>query len=86
MWLYCLILKIPWTAHVSNAEVLNSMGKEVELLMYAIKRRKLQYELNFFGIVNLTTRHQTARDLTRTLPPDTKYLTIRNRQVVKHFW
>lgn len=31
MWLYRRVLKIPWTAHVCNAEVLNCMGKEVEV-------------------------------------------------------
>ena len=42
MWLYRRMLKIPWTARVSNAEVLNRVSKEKEVL-YEIKRRKLQY-------------------------------------------
>uniref|UniRef100_A0A8D8SJ40 Craniofacial development protein 2 n=2 Tax=Cacopsylla melanoneura TaxID=428564 RepID=A0A8D8SJ40_9HEMI len=42
MWSYRRILRIPWTDRVTNIEVLNRMGKEVEVL-YDIKRRKLSY-------------------------------------------
>ena len=42
MWLYRRMLRISWTAHVSNDEVLNRMGKEVEVL-YEVKRRRLEY-------------------------------------------
>lgn len=42
MWLYRRMLRIPWTAHVSNNEVLDRMGKEVEVL-YDVKRRRLEY-------------------------------------------
>ncbi|KAL0270637.1 UNVERIFIED_CONTAM: hypothetical protein PYX00_001950 [Menopon gallinae] len=42
MWLYRRMLKIPWTRHMTNAEVLARMDKERELL-YEVKRRKLHY-------------------------------------------
>lgn len=42
MRLYHRMLQIPWAAHFSNAEVLNRIGKKVQVL-YEIKRRKLYY-------------------------------------------
>uniref|UniRef100_A0A8D8RKM6 Uncharacterized protein n=1 Tax=Cacopsylla melanoneura TaxID=428564 RepID=A0A8D8RKM6_9HEMI len=42
MWLYRRILKIPWTARVTNEEVLRRMNKDREV-MITIKVRKLQY-------------------------------------------
>lgn len=42
MWLYRRILKIPWTEHVTNKDVLERIGKEKELLL-TIKSRKLEY-------------------------------------------
>jgi Reverse transcriptase (RNA-dependent DNA polymerase) len=42
MWLYRRILKIPWTAHTTNKEVLQRMKKDQEIV-YTIKRRKLEY-------------------------------------------
>ena len=36
------MLKIPWTDFVRNTEVLDRMGKRVELL-YDVKRRQLEY-------------------------------------------
>ena len=42
MWCYRRMLKIPWTDFVRNAEVLDRMGKKVELL-YDVKRRQLEY-------------------------------------------
>lgn len=42
MWIYRRMLRIPWTARVSNVEVLNRMGKEMEVL-FEIKRRRLEY-------------------------------------------
>lgn len=42
MWLYRRILKIPWTAKISNIEVLRTMKKDLEL-MNIIKARKLEY-------------------------------------------
>jgi len=40
LWLYRRILKIPWTARITNAEVLKRMKKDTELVN-AIKIRKL---------------------------------------------
>lgn len=42
MWVYRRILKIPWTDHVSNNEVLNRMKCQPQLLL-TIKTRKLEY-------------------------------------------
>ena len=42
MWCYRRMLKIPWTDFVRNTEVLDRMGKKVELL-YDVKRRQLEY-------------------------------------------
>ena len=42
MWLYRRRLRISWTDRVSNVEVLNRMGKEMEVL-YEVKRRRLEY-------------------------------------------
>lgn len=42
MWLYRRILRIPWTAKVTNVEVLRTMKKDLEL-MNTIKARKLEY-------------------------------------------
>lgn len=42
MWIYRRILKIPWTARVSNEEVLRRMNCKRELLI-TVKCRKLQY-------------------------------------------
>ena len=36
------MLRISWTDRVSNVEVLNRMGKEMEVL-YEVKRRRLEY-------------------------------------------
>ncbi len=42
MWCYRRLLRIPWTAKESNAEVLIKIGKERELLNI-IKIRKMLY-------------------------------------------
>lgn len=42
MWLYRRMLRIPWTAHMTNREVLERMEKEKEI-MNSVKRRKLEY-------------------------------------------
>ena len=42
MWTYRRVLKIPWTARISNEEVLRRLGKERELLG-TIKMRKTTY-------------------------------------------
>lgn len=42
MWIYRRMLKISWTARITNKEVLRRMKKELEIL-YTIKRRKLEY-------------------------------------------
>lgn len=42
MWLYRRMLKIPWTARITNVEVLSNINKERELLT-TIKRRKTAY-------------------------------------------
>ena len=42
MLMYRRMLRIPWTARVSNVEVLDLMGKELEVI-YEIKRRRLEY-------------------------------------------
>jgi hypothetical protein len=42
LWLYRRILKIPWTARITNEEVLRRMKNDTELVN-TIKIRKLQY-------------------------------------------
>lgn len=42
MWLYRRMLKIPWTARMTNVEVLSRINKERELLV-AVKKRKTAY-------------------------------------------
>lgn len=42
MWLYRRILKIPWTAHVTNVRVLERINKGMEIIK-TIKTRKLEY-------------------------------------------
>jgi len=42
MWTYRRILRIPWTEHVTNVEVLRRTEKGVEIL-HEVKKRKLQY-------------------------------------------
>uniref|UniRef100_A0A8D8WXP6 Uncharacterized protein n=1 Tax=Cacopsylla melanoneura TaxID=428564 RepID=A0A8D8WXP6_9HEMI len=44
MWLYRRILKIPWTARITNENVLKRMNKNKEI-MNTVKARKLQYTL-----------------------------------------
>ncbi|CAG9832062.1 unnamed protein product [Diabrotica balteata] len=42
MWAYRRILRISWTEHVTNEEVLRRIGKEREVGI-SIKKRKLEY-------------------------------------------
>ncbi|CAG9829543.1 unnamed protein product [Diabrotica balteata] len=42
MWAYRLILRISWTEHVTNEEVLRRISKEREVGI-SIKKRKLEY-------------------------------------------
>ena len=42
MWIYRRLLKIPWTAKTSNVNVLNSLGKDRELLT-TIARRQMKF-------------------------------------------
>ncbi|KAI5746880.1 hypothetical protein M8J77_008501 [Diaphorina citri] len=42
MWTYRRMLRISWTDHVTNLEVLRRMGKEPEIL-HEVKKRKLSY-------------------------------------------
>lgn len=42
MWIYRRILKIPWTAKVTNYMTLQRLSKQTEMLE-TIKRRKLEY-------------------------------------------
>ncbi|CAG9832895.1 unnamed protein product [Diabrotica balteata] len=42
MWLYRRMLRISWTARITNKEVLGKMKKEPEIV-FTIKRIKLQY-------------------------------------------
>lgn len=42
MWLYRRILKVPWTDHVTNVDILKKMKKEKEVLTI-VKTRKIQY-------------------------------------------
>ena len=46
MWIYRRLLKIPWTAKVSNVKVLEKMGKEREMIDIIRKR-----QMKFFGHV-----------------------------------
>lgn len=42
MWTYRRILRISWTDHITNIEVIRRIGKEKEIV-FTIKRRKLEY-------------------------------------------
>lgn len=42
MWIYRRILKIPWTDHITNVEVMQRIGKEKEVV-FTVKKRKLEY-------------------------------------------
>ena len=42
MWLYRRILRISWTDHITNEEVLRRVGKQQEIA-FTVKRRKLEY-------------------------------------------
>lgn len=53
MWVFRRMLKIPWTDHVTNAEVINRMGRERELLQL-VKRRKAAY----LGHIFRNTKYQ----------------------------
>lgn len=41
-WVYCRVLKIPWTARTTNRDVLKRLGKDQEILT-TIKGRKTAY-------------------------------------------
>ncbi|XP_075151162.1 uncharacterized protein LOC142225273 [Haematobia irritans] len=60
IWIYRRILKIPWTAHVSNAEVLRKMHCERELIA-AIKRRKTAY----LGHIMRNQKYKLLQNITR---------------------
>lgn len=51
MWCYRRILKISWTQHVTNIEVLRKMNKECEIPI-RVKQRKLEY----FGHISRNER------------------------------
>ena len=55
MWIYRRILKIPWTAKVTNEEVLKRIGREKNLLRQIRTR-----QMKFFGHI---TRHNTLEKL-----------------------
>lgn len=42
MWIYRRILRISWTDHITNNQVLERMGKEQEVVI-TVKKRKLEY-------------------------------------------
>ena len=42
MWIYRRILKIPWTDHITNVEVMRRLEKEKEVI-FTLKKRKLEY-------------------------------------------
>lgn len=42
MWAYRRMMKIPWTARVTNVEVLKRIGSKM-LVLNTIKRRKMEY-------------------------------------------
>ena len=42
MWLHRRILRISWTDHITNEEVLWRVGKQQEIA-FTVKRRKLEY-------------------------------------------
>ena len=42
MWLYRIMLRIPWTSYVPNVEILRRMKKQKEVLT-TVKARKIQY-------------------------------------------
>ena len=42
MWLYRRILRVPWTAHATNGEILRKLKEEKEVLA-TVKTRKIQY-------------------------------------------
>ena len=56
MWGYRRILKISWTEHISNEEVLGQLNKDRELLT-TIKARKVSY----FGHIMRGTKYYIPR-------------------------
>ena len=58
MWFYRRMLRIPWTAHVTNEEVLRKIGTERKLLPTVRKR-----QLEFLGHV---MRKESLENLTLT--------------------
>lgn len=42
MWIYRRMLRIPWTARMTNTEVLDRMGTEM-MVLHDLRRRKLEY-------------------------------------------
>ena len=58
MWIYRRILKVPWTARVTNEEILRGIGTERQLL-YTIKLRKTAY----LGHVVRNERYQFLQTL-----------------------
>jgi len=53
MWTYRRILKISWTEHITNMEIMQRLGKEKKVV-FTVKRRKLEY----FGHI---LRHEKYR-------------------------
>lgn len=51
MWVFRKILKIPWTDHTTNAEVLNLMARERELLQIVKRKRQPTWAI-YSGIPN----------------------------------
>ena len=45
MWIYSQILKIPWTARITNKEVLRRIGGERKLLKIIIKKKRKLHTL-----------------------------------------
>lgn len=56
MWCYRRILRIPWTSHTTNIEVLNRMEKQTEVLK-TVKQRKASY----FGHIMRNDKYRTLQ-------------------------
>ncbi len=85
MWFYRRMLRIPWTAHVTNEEVLRKIGTERKLLPTVRKR-----QLEFLGHV---MRKESLENLTLTGRiegkksrggPRIKYLTSLSTWLAEH--
>ena len=85
MWFYRRMLKIPWTGHVTNGEILKNIRTKRKLLP-TIRKRQLEffwacYEKRKFGEFNAHGTHERKNSRGR---PRIKYLTSLSTWMAEH--